>query len=298
MSFRPFREPLASELDARRHDEVIEPAEGGLVSGAATVPQEAVSQEACRRCRKPYPVSAAKCPACGSANPACRDFAPPAALEANDLGPLNIVMATFGIMLLLSVAFMVALASSPTLQGAAIEQRLFVISILEVVDTLVVAVAGVLLLRVSPPSDATRPVTAWLVAGPALLGALAINIAYHTVVRSLGIPVHELPIDAADSRLALWALATICIQPALVEEWFFRGIVWKSFRRYLGVHGTVWVVAVMFGMAHIGAFLSVPVLILIGGLLGYARLYSGGLALPIALHFLHNLLISLWEMAQ
>ncbi len=73
-----------------------------------------------------------------------------------------------------------------------------------------------------------------------------------------------------------WAFATVCIQPALVEEWFFRGIAWKTFRDHMGPHGTVWVIAIMFGLAHVGAFLSVPVLILLGALLGYARLYSGG----------------------
>lgn len=294
MSFRPFREPLSSEADPPPPGNAVDPVEDGVAADAA-----AIAQEPCRRCRKPYPVTVPKCPACGAGNPACPDSTGPSAASGeSELRPLNVVMTTFGVMLLLSVAFMVALAASPDLHGEDIRTRLLVVSILEAVDTLLVAVAGLLLVRVAAPRDASRPFLAWALAGPALVGTLAVNIGYHALIRSLGIPTIELPFNLADPQLALWGLVSVCIQPALVEEWFFRGIVWKSFRQYLGVHGTVWVVAVMFGMAHIGVFLSVPVLILIGGLLGYARLYSGGLLLPIVLHFLHNLLVSLWGMAQ
>ena len=62
-------------------------------------------------------------------------------------------------------------------------------------------------------------------------------------------------------------------------------------RPHIGMHGAVWLTAVIFGMAHLGAIAGWPVLILLGAGLGYARVYSGGLALPILLHFLHNLAV-------
>ena len=43
-----------------------------------------------------------------------------------------------------------------------------------------------------------------------------------------------------------------------------------------------------FAAAHLGQLIAFPVLFLLGGLLAYARVYSGGLALPMVLHFLHN----------
>jgi membrane protease YdiL (CAAX protease family) len=47
----------------------------------------------------------------------------------------------------------------------------------------------------------------------------------------------------------------------------------------------------MFGVAHIGVPLSIPILILVGFAFAGARIASRGLALPISLHFLHNLAI-------
>jgi membrane protease YdiL (CAAX protease family) len=47
----------------------------------------------------------------------------------------------------------------------------------------------------------------------------------------------------------------------------------------------------MFGLAHLGVPLSVPILILIGVMLGYARVLTGGVCIPILLHFIHNMLV-------
>ena len=78
---------------------------------------------------------------------------------------------------------------------------------------------------------------------------------------------------------------------AIVEELFFRYLALGTLRRVLGMHGAVWVSAVMFGMAHIFVLPSIPLLTLVGVVLGYMRVWSGGMTLPISLHFLHNLAI-------
>jgi membrane protease YdiL (CAAX protease family) len=43
-----------------------------------------------------------------------------------------------------------------------------------------------------------------------------------------------------------------------------------------------------FAAAHLGQLIAFPVLFLLGVVLAYARVYSGGLALPMLIHFLHN----------
>ena len=57
----------------------------------------------------------------------------------------------------------------------------------------------------------------------------------------------------------------------------------------------VFVSSVMFGVAHVGSPLSVPVLVLLGFMLGYLRVFSGGLLLPMLVHFAHNAAILLAE---
>ena len=37
----------------------------------------------------------------------------------------------------------------------------------------------------------------------------------------------------------------------IIEELFFRYLALGTLRRYLGVHGAVWVSAVMFGVGHV-----------------------------------------------
>ena len=105
---------------------------------------------------------------------------------------------------------------------------------------------------------------------------------------------HVIPIDYIfvqdRSHFAGW-LICICVQPALIEELFFRYLAFGSLRAVMGGHAVVWVTAVMFASAHIGVVLSLPVLFVLGLLLGYARLASGGMLLPVVLHFLHNLCV-------
>lgn len=286
---------------------------GHAFSGAAPLPSlldpalppaETTTRE-CGRCRKPHDSAAPRCPTCGARNPdatATSQSHPRAGGTASaapdarpsDLRPFAVVMWTFAALLLQSVLFAV-IAAAGGHGDFGVTSQLTWISILEAVDTVLVFLAAMMLWNIASPRDSRRPLLAWVGAWPALAAALAINLGYHRWFEGFGIATQDLPIDQQDPRMIAWAFATVCIQPALVEEWFFRGLAWKTFRDHMGPHGTVWVIAVMFGLAHVGAFLSVPVLILVGALLGYARLYSGGIALPILLHFVHNLVVSLWD---
>jgi len=132
---------------------------------------------------------------------------------------------------------------------------------------------------------------AWAAAVPLLGLLLLVNHGYHDLLRRVaGLPLVEDDIVAA-SGLSLRLVLAYCVQPAVFEELFFRYLVLDTLRRPAGIHGAVFASAVMFGMAHIGVPLSIPVLTLVGLALGYARVASGSLALPMCLHFAHNLAI-------
>jgi membrane protease YdiL (CAAX protease family) len=139
-----------------------------------------------------------------------------------------------------------------------------------------------------PPPVPMAPPTLWVVSLLVLFFAVGVNLAYHAVIRKvLGVGASA---ESAISGLVLPVLV-FCIQPALVEELFFRRLVLDRLHMAMGAHAAVAVSSLMFGLAHIGVPLSIPLLTLLGALLGYARLVSGGLALPMAMHFLHNAIV-------
>jgi membrane protease YdiL (CAAX protease family) len=119
------------------------------------------------------------------------------------------------------------------------------------------------------------------------------NAAYHTALRGfIGVRPSADPILAATGVTPL-VLFAYCLEPAVVEELFFRYLALDTLRGVMNVHAAVVISSVMFGLAHIGVPLSIPMLALVGVALGYARVASGRLALPMVLHFLHNFVIVL-----
>ena len=86
----------------------------------------------------------------------------------------------------------------------------------------------------------------------------------------------------------------ICVQPAIVEELFFRQMTLGVLRRSMNVHAAVWVTGAMFALAHLGNPLGMPYLFLAGGVFGYARAY-GGLPLAMLMHFVHNFAVIAYE---
>ena len=164
---------------------------------------------------------------------------------------------------------------------------------LEAVDTVLIlaALAWVPRPPTGTPVSRRRKIATWALGPVALIGALAMNFAYHDFLRhSLHLPAVE---DAIVAQIGLTfpLILAYCIQPAILEELFFRHLTQGNLRRHLGVHGAVIASSIMFGMCHIGVPLSIPVLTLVGVIFGYARVLSGSLALPILLHFGHNLAI-------
>jgi membrane protease YdiL (CAAX protease family) len=164
----------------------------------------------------------------------------------------------------------------------------------EIADTILVIFA---LFKIPRPGPQLRTekqqIFGWLAGIPILAVLLLVNFGYHWLLREyLRLP-DDLFVPRVGRKDFLVVLATICIQPAIVEELFFRYLALGALRSVAGVHGAVWLSSVMFGMAHIGVPLSIPILMIVGLGLGYARVLSGSIILPMAMHFAHNLVVSL-----
>src|SRR5581483_9169148 len=91
--------------------------------------------------------------------------------------------------------------------------------------------------------------------------------------------------------LSSWSVALVCLQPAVVEELFFRYLALGALRTVTGTAAAVLVSSVMFGMAHIFNPLGIPMLIVVGVALGAMRVASGGLLLPMVMHATHNAVV-------
>ncbi|GBD37423.1 hypothetical protein HRbin36_02554 [bacterium HR36] len=151
-------------------------------------------------------------------------------------------------------------------------------------------------IRPLPKPDYRNRVISWVLGPILILPALFIlNIVYaHAMRQIVGEDVLEIQLMRELAKLPLfWVVLTV--QPAIFEELFFRylalGALYDALRgggRQLAMHLSVLLSAVMFAVAHLGQLVFVPYLLLVGLALGYLRLASGGLALPMLLHFLHN----------
>lgn len=100
-----------------------------------------------------------------------------------------------------------------------------------------------------------------------------------------------------DAGYGWWAVIIfVCIQPAIFEELAFRGIILGPLVKTLGVRDAIIVSAFLFMLLHL-APLSFPSLFLMGLVVGYLRIKSGSLYPCMIMHFTHNFLVIMAEMA-
>lgn len=219
--------------------------------------------------------------------------------------PLLITLGTFASIMAVSFGQGVyALFSEPVLPNlteAQIKDRLVnEMLVFEGLDTAIVVLGVLIAGRPLARAAAGNRLATWALAVPGFVLLLGVNLGYHTLLKSLLSPYQDPnapPIIDIGLTDGVWAILIVCVQPAVVEELFFRYLLFGHLRPHLGTHGAVWLSAVIFGMAHLGNVPGCPVLILLGAGLGYARAFSGGLALPILLHFLHNFAVLLIDHA-
>jgi membrane protease YdiL (CAAX protease family) len=92
------------------------------------------------------------------------------------------------------------------------------------------------------------------------------------------------------------ALLSVCVQPAIVEELAFRGVILGSFASFLGGASAVLLSSVLFAILHL-SIPSFPHLFILGGMLGLLRMRTGSLYPGMLLHFGHNLCVILVELS-
>jgi membrane protease YdiL (CAAX protease family) len=165
--------------------------------------------------------------------------------------------------------------------------------VVEVIDTIIIAISWLVWPKAErqPATPLRRRVISWLLSLPVLGGLIALNFGYHWLIRRfVGVP---LVTDELFSTVDVLGFVAICLQPAIVEEWYCRRLALDSLRQIMGSHAAVWISATMFGLLHVAMLPSVPYLIIVGAVLAYLRITSGTLLLPIILHMTHNLIVML-----
>lgn len=91
----------------------------------------------------------------------------------------------------------------------------------------------------------------------------------------------------SDLAINLWVMAVL---PAVGEELLFRGVIQPTLMKKVPVHAAIWITALLFGAMHQNLINLVP-LTLLGGMIGYLRVWSGSLWLPILAHYANNSLL-------
>lgn len=255
----------------------------------------------CWRCGKPVEEGAA-CARCG-ARPKWSSIAsggpgPRAVRSVGETAAVRL-LAAYGLLLITSVVYgwfiRFGLDARAFAAPDAAESQVYRMMALEAFDAVLIlaAVAWVPVPEAVGKVSTRRAIASWL-ASPLLLAvALGANFGYHQLIlRAAGLPDVQ---DELVQALGIGPLLilSICVLPAIFEEIFFRHLALGRLRGVTGVHGAVFVSSIMFGVLHIFAPLSIPILMVVGVVLGYARVLSGGLLLPILLHFAHNLIVIL-----
>jgi membrane protease YdiL (CAAX protease family) len=125
------------------------------------------------------------------------------------------------------------------------------------------------------------------------LAMLAYFIFSYFASSTLAIETPQSMIDIYNSTDYLWLLfiAVVIIAP-IFEELLFRGFIYKGLERSpFGIVGTIIITSILFTMIHSGQYELSILLILfpLAVIIGLSRYRSGGIYLPIYLHFVNNL---------
>ncbi len=252
------------------------------------------SHRLCWRCRLPVDIQAPHCPHC-----AAPFRTPPVEEGRQTLSPVPLLVAY--VVLLFVNLLQVAALRWGAVQSLDAEQLarniLAQTALLELINTILVVVVYFQTRGALPPTGSNLLRAAfsaiWGVGG--LIALLVVNMAYHSWLQSMLGTTEILVPWNSDWQRSVALVALVCVQPAVIEELFFRRMVLDGLRSAMSWHAAIWISALMFTFAHLGVPLSLPYLWLLGAFLGYVRVLSGCLWLPIVLHFLHNLVVLVLE---
>ncbi|MCH2372604.1 MAG: CPBP family intramembrane metalloprotease [Planctomycetes bacterium] len=289
MSYERPKNPNFDAVDGRSLTSIaaVTPSTDGTTATLARLTESDLLVK-CWRCGKSAPAAEARCSICSAT--LSTTALEPLTRPDHTSGLVRLIW-VFGALLLTSLlhAAWAGMSAETTDIAKAWEIFLKNALIIELADTFLVVGAMYWIAR-PPLGDEPKlhvRVAAWITSIPVLASLLTINLAYHTVLAQYAPAADPSENGEAPTSTAL-LLLVFCVQPAMVEELFFRHIALGTLQRLANKHTAVFLSAIMFGLAHIGAPLSIPILTVIGIAFGYARLASGGLALPMLMHFAHN----------
>lgn len=260
---------------------------------------------ACQRCQRHSPESAERCLYCDALLPG--RVPRPRVIRASHIPEsthrgVSWLFWIFTLQLLVNVGISWYLRGQPDdkpLPEHVVRESAMALTVAEVFDAVLVIVAAITCSRfIEVPSDLGRKRRmGWNLGLPLLALLLLINIGYHMLLMTMAGIEPEGDLLMQSGHHQIWLLVLMCVQPAIIEELFFRRLVFDFFRAHTTIGTAAFASAAMFAAAHTGGFLSIPYLALFGFTMAWLRWMTGSLTLPIILHFLHNLLISLNELA-
>lgn len=254
----------------------------------------------CWRCGKLFDIEQSECEFCLAKN---RSYADKSVFDTAKTESPAIVKVVWAFAWLAAVSLICSavfsVGADQVLPGTEAWAKAVLVSsgIIEFLDTIIV-IGAFFLIRSNPVWPQISPRTkliAWLTSVPLLALVLALNVGYHSWL------AREFQIESGLGGLASfrslmpWTVLVICVQPAVVEEFFFRRLAMGSILEATSPMAAILISSVLFALAHLGSPLSIPTLTMIGMALGYLRLASGGLLLPVLFHFLHNLAVLFLE---
>ncbi len=85
-------------------------------------------------------------------------------------------------------------------------------------------------------------------------------------------------------------ILSFCVVPAVTEEIAFRGLMQHWLGVAIGPLGAIVVASALFAAVHLSLY-SLPVLFLVGVLLGWTKMKTQSLYPSMLIHFLHNLIV-------
>lgn len=141
------------------------------------------------------------------------------------------------------------------------------------------------LARLGRPQD-------WALATALIPVSVGVALGNVEIMRGLfGVEPIELTTAYALAGYPLWAaLLAHAVQPAIIEELAFRGVIFGAMQRVMEPRTVVIVTALMFMVVHL-AMLGLVFLVVMGLLLGWLRLRSGSLYPAMWLHLCHNAIV-------
>lgn len=214
------------------------------------------------------------------------------AVVADERPGFKMAMVLFGILLASFLPFILVHVDDDLQFSFAIEHAV------QVFDALVVLGFVAYCWQAMWPLFRTIPIAYCLAALPTGVITLTIATVFVWVItRVTGIEDQSYYIQPAFAAGYGWAylILSIVVQPAIIEELAFRGIIFNGVRTVLSDRETIVVTALMFMVLHIAAMAVFPFLFLMGLVLGWMRLKTGSLWPCILLHAAHNGLVLLYE---